>query len=77
MNEDVVLLWPLLFEGLVKLEIPYIHSGHGTGRRYNFAIGNNSNGYGRGIGYGGLGHSGYGYGGMKGNTINYGGAGQK
>jgi hypothetical protein len=43
MNEDVVLLWPLLFEGTVKTDTNFLRYGNGDG---------NGNGYGYGYGYG-------------------------
>ena len=46
---DVVLLWPLLFEGKLKTDVNYLRNGYGRGRGYGYG---NGNGYGRGNGYG-------------------------
>jgi hypothetical protein len=62
MNEDVVLLWPLLFEGEVKTDANYRRRGYGDGDGYGDGYGN-----GRGDGYGN----------GNGNGYDNGGSGQK
>jgi hypothetical protein len=49
MTEDVVLLWPLLFEGQLKTDANYLRNGDGYGRGKGKG---NGYGYGRGKGSG-------------------------
>jgi hypothetical protein len=56
MNEDVVLLWPLLFEGKLKINTHSKNLRNGRGDGYDYGNGD-GNGYGYGDG------DGYGYGG--------------